>query len=154
MGARWKQRRVFKGLTERRLKPIVIDLSLSTHQNAILIFMVGTAIVLIMTAIGCYKAYNYTESVRFCGVTCHRIMKPEYTTHNDSPHARVKCVECHVGSGAGWYVHYKMAGTRMVLKLLMARMPVRFQPLLRPCDRQKKPVNNAIGRENLLALSN
>ena len=78
--------------------------------------MVGTAILLTMTAIGCYKAYNYTESQRFCGVTCHGIMKPEYTRISESPHARVKCVECHIGSGAGWYVHYKMAGVKMLVK--------------------------------------
>lgn len=118
VGARWKQYKVYKGIEESRVKLIVIDPSLPTHQAAILVFMVGTIIVLIMTAIGCYKAYNYTESVRFCGVTCHGIMKPEYMTHNDSPHARVKCVDCHVGSGAGWYVHYKMAGTRMVYKAI------------------------------------
>src|SRR5208283_2883556 len=62
------------------------------------------------------KAYNYTESTQFCGITCHQIMHPEYTTHNHSPHERVKCVDCHVGSGANWYVHYKVAGTRMLVK--------------------------------------
>ena len=116
IGARWKRHRVLKGLAEARPKPLVIDLSLSSHQNAILIFMVGTAIILIMTAIGCYKAYNFTESQRFCGVTCHQIMKPEYTVYQQSPHSRVKCVECHIGSGVGWYVHYKMAGVRMLIK--------------------------------------
>ncbi len=118
LGARWKHHRVLKGVTESRPKPIVIDLSLSTHQNAILIFMVGTAIVLIMTAIGCYKAYNFTESQQFCGVTCHQVMKPEYTVYLQSPHSRVKCVECHIGSGVGWYVHYKMAGVRMLYQTI------------------------------------
>jgi len=116
VGARLKQVRVLRGSGETKPKPVVIDLSLATHQNALVIFLIGTMVVLIMTAIGSYKAYNYTESTRFCGATCHQIMKPEYTTHNGSPHARVKCVECHVGSGANWYVHYKVAGTRMVVK--------------------------------------
>jgi hypothetical protein len=118
LGARWKHQRVLKGSTEGRPQPIVIDLSLSTHQNAFLFFMVGTAIILVMTAIGCYKAYNFTESQRFCGVTCHQIMKPEYTVYLQSPHSRVKCVECHIGSGVGWYVHYKMAGVRMLIKTI------------------------------------
>jgi len=69
-----------------------------------------------MTVIGSYKAFNYTESTQFCGITCHGIMKPEYTTHNHSPHERVKCVDCHVGSGANWYLHYKVAGTHMMVK--------------------------------------
>ncbi|MBF0503556.1 MAG: NapC/NirT family cytochrome c [Candidatus Omnitrophica bacterium] len=113
-GAWVSRRRILKGAHGGTHKLIVIDLSLSTHQNAILIFMVGTAIVLIMTAIGCYKAYNYTESERFCGVTCHQVMNPEYTAYTQSPHAQVKCVECHIGSGVGWYVHYKMAGVKML----------------------------------------
>jgi len=117
-GAWRRQGRVRKGGASKYPKPLVIDLSLSTHQNVVLIFMVGTMIVLTMTAIGCYKAYNYTESQRFCGVTCHHIMQPEYTVYAQSPHERVKCVECHVGSGVGWYVHYKMAGVRMLLKTI------------------------------------
>ena len=116
IGARLKQIRILRGSGETRPKPIVIDLSLSTHQNAAVIFMVGTMILLVMSAIGSYKAYNYTESTQFCGITCHGIMKPEYTTHNGSPHERVRCVECHVGSGANWYLRYKVAGTRMLVK--------------------------------------
>ncbi len=116
IGAHWKHGRILKGMAESKPKPLVIDFSLATTQNTILIFMVGTAIVLIMTAIGCYKAYNFTESQRFCGVTCHQIMKPEYTVYLNSPHSRVKCVECHIGSGVGWYVHYKMAGVRMLIQ--------------------------------------
>jgi nitrate/TMAO reductase-like tetraheme cytochrome c subunit len=118
IGAYFKRQRILHGSGERKPKPIIIDLSLSTHQNMVVIFMVGTMVLLIMTAIGSYKAYNYTESTQFCGVTCHQVMKPEYTTHNGSPHERVKCVECHVGSGANWYLHYKVAGTRMVVKSL------------------------------------
>ncbi|MDE2028111.1 MAG: NapC/NirT family cytochrome c, partial [Candidatus Omnitrophica bacterium] len=102
-------------------RPILIDLSLATHQNAVVIFMIGTVLLLVMTAIGSYKAFNYTESTGFCGLTCHQIMKPEYTTHSHSPHERVRCVECHVGSGADWYLRYKMAGTKMVVKTFDGR---------------------------------
>jgi len=116
LGARLKHIRMLRGSGEKRPKPIVIDLSLATHQNAVVIFMVGTLILMIMTVIGSYKAFNYTESTQFCGITCHGIMKPEYTTHSGSPHERVKCVDCHVGSGANWYLHYKVAGTHMMVK--------------------------------------
>jgi len=118
IGARRKQHRVHDGLEKKHPKHIVIDPTSPTHQNAVLVFMIGTAILLMMTAIGCYKAYNFTESQRFCGVTCHGIMKPEYTEYLQSPHARVKCVDCHIGSGAGWYVRYKMAGVKMLIKAI------------------------------------
>ncbi len=118
LGASWKKNRVRKGLEDSKPKAIYIDLSLRQHQNAFLIFIIGTILVMLMTAIGSYKAFHYTESDRFCGATCHQIMQPEYQSHMQSPHARVKCVECHIGSGAGWYVHYKMAGVRMLFKTI------------------------------------
>ena len=53
-----------------------------------------TLIVLIGAAYG----WQYTNSPQFCGTTCHT-MPPEYTAYLASPHARVDCVECHIGRG-------------------------------------------------------
>jgi len=41
-------------------------------------------------------------------------MHPEFTAYKASPHARVACVDCHVGSGASWYVKSKLSGLRQV----------------------------------------
>lgn len=43
-------------------------------------------------------AWEYTNSPEFCGTACHT-MPPEYTSYLVSPHARVDCVECHLGRG-------------------------------------------------------
>ena len=43
-------------------------------------------------------AWEYTNSPSFCGETCHT-MPPEYTAYLTSPHARVDCVDCHIGKG-------------------------------------------------------
>ena len=43
-------------------------------------------------------AWEYTNSPEFCGVACHT-MPPEYTSYLTSPHARVDCVDCHIGEG-------------------------------------------------------
>ncbi len=40
--------------------------------------------------------WEYTNSSVFCGTTCHT-MPPEYLSYLASPHANVKCVECHIG---------------------------------------------------------
>lgn len=42
------------------------------------------------------SAWDYTNSANFCGKTCHT-MPPEYSTYIVSPHARVPCVDCHIG---------------------------------------------------------
>jgi nitrate/TMAO reductase-like tetraheme cytochrome c subunit len=40
--------------------------------------------------------WEYTNSSVFCGTSCHT-MPPEYEAYLLSPHARVDCVECHIG---------------------------------------------------------
>ncbi|RME70237.1 MAG: hypothetical protein D6784_17035 [Chloroflexi bacterium] len=42
--------------------------------------------------------WEYTNSSQFCGTVCHT-MPPEYAAYQISPHARVNCVECHIGRG-------------------------------------------------------
>ena len=41
-------------------------------------------------------AWDYTNSPSFCGTACHT-MPPEYAAYQISPHARIACVECHIG---------------------------------------------------------
>lgn len=47
---------------------------------------------------GSAYAWEYTNSPPFCGETCHT-MPPEYTAYLTSPHARIDCVDCHIGKG-------------------------------------------------------
>src|SRR5574341_94623 len=46
--------------------------------------------------VGGAYAWDYTNSPSFCGTTCHT-MPPEYAAYQISPHARIACVECHIG---------------------------------------------------------
>jgi hypothetical protein len=57
-----------------------------------------------------YKGVHFMDSVQFCGTVCHTVMEPEYTAYLHSPHSRVKCAECHIGSGAPWFVRSKLSG--------------------------------------------
>jgi hypothetical protein len=45
-------------------------------------------------------------------------MEPEYVAYLDGPHSRVRCVDCHIGPGASWFVKSKLDGTRQVLAVL------------------------------------
>ena len=87
-----------------------IDFNEARHRNALFIFSASTAVFLLLSAVGSYQAFHYMESVEFCGTMCHTVMEPEYVAYQNSPHARVTCVECHVGTGATWYVKSKMSG--------------------------------------------
>ena len=43
-------------------------------------------------------------------MACHKVMEPEYTAFQRSPHARVGCAGCHIGPGAQWFVKAKISG--------------------------------------------
>jgi len=107
----------------------VIDFNVATTRNAGIIFAVGTVFLLIISSIGSYEAFHYTESVEFCGKLCHDVMEPEYTTYHGSAHERVACVECHVGTGASWYVKSKLSGLYQVYSVLAKKYP---QPIPTP----------------------
>jgi len=100
-----------------------VDLNNTHHRNAFFIFAGGTTLLLFMSAIGSYEAFIFTESVAFCGTLCHSVMNPEYTAYQSSPHARVACVGCHVGPGAGWYVRSKLSGLYQVYAVTVNNYP-------------------------------
>jgi hypothetical protein len=86
-----------------------------------------TIVLLLISAMGSYEAFKYSESVEFCGTLCHKVMEPEYVSYQHSPHARVACVECHVGEGAGWYMKSKLSGLYQVYS-------VTFKKYARPIE--------------------
>lgn len=51
-------------------------------------------VILILLAIP--PIWEYTNTPAFCGTSCHT-MPPEYNAYLVSPHARVPCVDCHIG---------------------------------------------------------
>lgn len=110
IGMLWERHR------RRRLSPTQIaayprlDLNDPRRRRGFLIFLGGSFLFVFFSAFGSYRAFQYTETVTFCGQTCHTPMKPEFTAYVASPHARVRCVDCHVGEGAGWYVRSKLSG--------------------------------------------
>ncbi|MBI9071532.1 MAG: NapC/NirT family cytochrome c [Melioribacteraceae bacterium] len=95
-----------------------VDLNNTRHRNAFIIFSVGTVIFLFLSAIGSYEAFHYSESVEFCGTICHTVMEPEYVAYQNSAHARVTCAECHVGTGADWFVKSKLSGLYQVYAVI------------------------------------
>ncbi|MDA8388409.1 MAG: hypothetical protein M0Z58_07100, partial [Nitrospiraceae bacterium] len=100
-----------------------IDLNIKEHRNAAMIFIFGTAFFVLINSVGVYRTYQFMESVSFCGLVCHKVMAPEYTTFKHSPHARLKCVQCHIGPGAGWYTKSKLSGLYQVCAVLANKYP-------------------------------
>jgi nitrate/TMAO reductase-like tetraheme cytochrome c subunit len=116
VGVRRASKRAKRG--EETGKLPVLDFNNNKHRYAFTTILIGGLILMAISGFGTYQAYEYTESVEFCGKVCHNVMKPEYTAYMNSPHAKVKCVQCHIGSGAEWYVRSKISGSYQVYSVL------------------------------------
>jgi NapC/NirT cytochrome c family, N-terminal region len=88
-------------------------------RRAGLLVGVATIVNIVLLSTATYHAVQYTDSVQFCGQTCHSVMAPEYTAYQGSPHSRVACAECHIGPGAPWFVRAKISGVRQVLAVAL-----------------------------------
>jgi nitrate/TMAO reductase-like tetraheme cytochrome c subunit len=117
------RRRMLKQTHQAQPAWPIVDLNKPEHRNAFLIFSLGSISLLLLSAVGTYKAYRYTESVAFCGQVCHVLMAPEYTARMDSPHAHVMCTQCHIGPGASWYVRSKLSGAKQVFATIFNTYP-------------------------------
>lgn len=115
------KRKKMKGHEYAAQKWPVLDMNNKINRTSVVRISIITLVLLVATAMGSYQAFHYTESVKFCGELCHKVMEPEYTAYQNSSHANVKCVECHVGEGAGWYVKSKLSGLYQVYSVIFKK---------------------------------
>ncbi len=113
-GIWYDQRRRKTLLPGESMRYLKIDFTDPNQRGALAFFGSFLVVFMLMSVMGSYRAYEFTDSVQFCGQLCHSVMAPEFIAYQLSPHARVACVECHVGAGATWYVKSKLSGARQV----------------------------------------
>ena len=70
--------------------------------------------VVFLTAVS-VRTLHFMDEAEFCGTACHTVMNPEWVTYRQSPHAHVKCVQCHVGEGIGASIDAKLNGAWQVI---------------------------------------
>ncbi len=122
VGMMLERRRRARGLPDAAQFPR-IDLNNPVQRSSVAFVLSFVVIFALLSAVGSYKAYEFTDSVTFCGQLCHTVMHPEFVAYSASPHARVACVDCHVGPGAGWYVRSKLSGLRQVYYTIRGTYP-------------------------------
>jgi hypothetical protein len=115
----WRHHRALKDFDPlAAAHQLTIDLSRARDRKTAGGFIAGAAIFLMLTSFGSYQTYHYTESVQFCGQACHAPMKPEFVAYQNSPHAKIDCVACHVGEGAEAYVKAKLNGVHQLVGVI------------------------------------
>jgi NapC/NirT cytochrome c family, N-terminal region len=92
-----------------------VDLKIPMVRNSLLFIGAATFLNVLIFSFAAYKGVSYMDTQNFCGQTCHTVMAPEFSAYQNSPHAHVECVECHIGPGAGWFVRSKLSGLRQVV---------------------------------------
>lgn len=117
-GGWWEKRHRRNQPAGAEVRRLTLDLNDARTRWRLAYFAVGTMSFLLLTAIGSYQTYHVSETVAFCGRVCHTVMEPEYTTYQEGSHARVDCVACHVGSGAGAYAKAKLNGAHQLLGVI------------------------------------
>jgi len=123
IGMFFERKRIRKNVDPEKPRLPRIDLNDPRHRNAFVLFTVVSIILLFLSTLGSFEAYHLTESVEFCGTLCHKVMEPEYVAYQNSPHANVTCVECHVGTGASWYIKSKLSGLHQVYAVIAGDFP-------------------------------
>ena len=119
----WYDRRKRRQHPSQSVRYLTIDFNDPTQRSAVA-FVASFIVAFIgLSVVGSYRAYEFTDSVAFCGQLCHSVMTPEFTAYQLSPHARVGCVDCHVGAGATWYVKSKLSGIRQVFATAFQTYP-------------------------------
>jgi len=118
---RERRRRILTGDVSTHLPSF--DLNNPKHRrNFVFVLFIGISL-LLSAGFASYQVYEYTESDAFCGTTCHAVMEPEYTAYQFSPHARVGCAQCHIGSGASYFVKSKLSGSYQIYSVAFNKYP-------------------------------
>ncbi|MGE5244084.1 MAG: NapC/NirT family cytochrome c [Betaproteobacteria bacterium] len=118
LGAWLDRRRERQGKKQLAVRWPVVDLNDPQQRTFLGLVAFGTCANIVIVSLAAYRGVEYMDSVQFCGEVCHQVMKPEFTAYQDSPHSRVECVECHIGSGASWFARSKLSGTRQVFAVM------------------------------------
>jgi hypothetical protein len=117
-----RRRAIATGAPAGDLLP-VWDLNVDRIRRNFLVFIGLSAVNLVILALATYKGVEVMDSTQFCGQACHSVMRPEFTTYQRSPHARVRCIECHIGPGANWFVKSKLSGSWQLVSVAFHLYP-------------------------------
>jgi hypothetical protein len=117
----WRQRRAARAGTPADWP--VVDLRRPRTRRVALAVTALTVVNLAIILLASYGSLHWMESPSFCGQTCHTPMHPQFMAWQATPHAKVACVECHIGEGGRAMVKYKLAGVRQLVHVLTGNYP-------------------------------
>ncbi|MBI5081137.1 MAG: NapC/NirT family cytochrome c [Chloroflexi bacterium] len=127
----------------KRLRDFFFPPPTAPRWIRILPYAVLGAATLAVLIVGAY-GWEYSSSPQFCGTSCHT-MPPEYASYQVSPHARINCVECHIGREfVGNQILRKAGDAKHVIALAFTtyEFPItagEMRPATETCERCHSP---------------
>jgi len=110
----WRQQLKRTGLSARELLKAQFDSGFVserfTGSRVFRNIAVMTLLNIIILSAASSRMLAFMDEPEFCGTACHSVMHPEWATFQQSSHARVRCVDCHVGEGVDALVDSKLNG--------------------------------------------
>jgi hypothetical protein len=119
----WLRRRdhVRRGILPTEFPPVDPRDPRTRETVAFVGILTGVNLLILLAA--AYRGVEHMDSVDFCGRTCHTVMQPEHTAYQNTAHARVPCVDCHIGPGASWFVRSKLSGSWQLIAVTFDLYP-------------------------------
>lgn len=115
----WRKLRRDTGKSTRELLDHRFDdTSLAARATGSRLFItIGlfTLLNVVIFSVASVRMLAFMDEPVFCGTACHSVMNPEWVVYQESPHASVACVECHVGEGVDALVASKLNGMRQMV---------------------------------------
>lgn len=114
----WQYRRATGRSTQELLtQRFPDDMTRAKRLGSSLVGMIAllTVVNIMFLGIGGARMLHFMDEPVFCGTACHGVMEPEWTAYQHSPHAHVRCVDCHVGEGADALIDAKLNGLWQVV---------------------------------------
>jgi len=113
----------------------VIDLNSGRQRLTLAAYAALAAFIMVLLSVTGYRAYDYSDSVRFCGLVCHQVMKPEYAPTSTRRTRASLASPATWGPGARWFVHAKLTGLYQVYAAAFHKYPRPIPPRCTTCGR-------------------
>lgn len=101
--------RTTRELLDERFDPDLLAVR-PTGRRLFVVIGVLTLVNVVFLAGAGARMLAFMDTPVFCGTACHSVMHPEWIAYQESPHARVRCVDCHVGTGPEAAIDAKLNG--------------------------------------------
>ena len=123
----WRRRKIeaeARAHHESAPRPLpVIDLNNDHTRGVLIVSVLVGMICTVLIAGATVKGIKEMETVAFCGTVCHTVMEPEHVAFQRSPHSKITCADCHIGTGADWFVKSKISGSWQLVSVAFNLYP-------------------------------